>query len=330
MRKLRDIRNSLAITEPLLSPIFQFAALAIRPRIPLIAALMALCLSASCNRPLTKELPEPSQTSVSSTSTEEAERLKPTATGPAEQATPESPRTCQEKGQIRTDTVEDPRLFRPLPYRIYLPPCFDRQGETRYPTVYLLHGLGRTDSQWDDLGVDQAADRLMGLGRGSDFLIVMPWERTGIELESALVDILLPHIENEYNAAPDRQSRAIGGISRGAGWALRIGLKHPDLFRAIGLHSPAVLSPDFFNMPDWVDSISVGYQPQIWIDIGERDTLLEATLELRSRLDELGVSYRWHLNEGYHEDRYWMAHLTEYLEWYSDVLSSAPSSQEIR
>ena len=331
MRKLREIGISRARAEPLLPPIIQLAACATQARIPLIVALMAVCLSASCDRTLTKEIPEPSQTGVSPTSAGESEWRIPASSEPVEQPSSDSPQTCQEeKGQILTGTVEDPRLFRPLPYRIYLPPCFDRQGETRYPTVYLLHGLGRTDSQWDDLGIDEVADRIMGLGRSSHFLIVMPWERTGIELESAVVDVLLHHIESEYHALPTRQGRVIGGISRGAGWALRIGLKNPDLFRAIGLHSPAVLSPDLFNLADWTASISAGYQPLIWIDIGERDTLLEATLELKSRLDELGVSYRWHLNEGYHEDRYWMAHLTEYLEWYSDVLSAAPSGQDIR
>jgi enterochelin esterase-like enzyme len=231
--------------------------------------------------------------------------------------------TCdQEKGVVVSSELDDPRLFRPLPYRIYLPPCFNPNKESGYPTLYLLHGLGRTDSQWNELGVDKVADDLINSQQIAPLIIVMPWERTGIELETAVVDVLIPHLESTYPANQERQQRGIGGISRGGGWALRIGLKHPELFRAIGLHSPAVLAPDLFNLPDWAASIPAGYQPAIWIDIGEKDTLLTAAGELKTLLDELDIKYHWALNEGYHEESYWVAHLAEYLFWYSRVFRS--------
>jgi enterochelin esterase-like enzyme len=190
--------------------------------------------------------------------------------------------------------------------------------------------LGRTDSQWDEIGVDQVTDELLARQRISPFLIVMPWERTGIELESAIVEVLIPHIEHTYNASPMRQNRAIGGISRGAGWALRIGLKHPELFRAIGLHSPAILAPDLFTLSDWVESIPNAYQPIIWIDIGDKDTLLDGARELKNLLDDLGFSYQWTLKEGYHEENYWAANLAEYLQWYSKVLTSDAPKEGIQ
>lgn len=238
---------------------------------------------------------------------------------------------CADKsGQIIMDTLEDSRLSRPMPYRIYLPPCYDHGIENGYPTIYLLHGLQRTDSQWDDLGVDEIAVELFSKRQLSQFLIVMPWERTGLELESAVVEVLLPHIEQTYNASPIREARAIGGISRGAGWALRIGLKHPELFRAIGLHSPAILSPDLFKIPEWVKLIPTGYQPLIWIDIGAKDTLLSPTLELKALLDELQVPYEWSLGTGYHEESYWLSHMPQYLLWYSDVFALVAPSADVQ
>lgn len=206
----------------------------------------------------------------------------------------------------------DPDLPRSLPFRVYLPPCAD-QRRGQLPTLYLLHGLARSDSQWDELGADEVADRLIGLGLAEPFLMVMPWERLGLEYEPTIVDYLLPHIEREYGGSTDPWLRAIGGISRGAGWALRIGLAHADRFGAIGLHSPAVLVPDLYNLPGWLES---GTAPALWIDIGDRDPLRFSTQDLLDQLDELGVEYRFSSFAGEHSAQYWTQHLEEYLRWY--------------
>ncbi|MCZ6530183.1 MAG: hypothetical protein O6949_07610, partial [Chloroflexi bacterium] len=109
----------------------------------------------------------------------------------------------------------DSELPRSLPYRVYLPPCASEvQGQL--PTLYLLHGLARTDAHWDDLGADEVAKDLMVAEQAPPFLIVMPWERLGLEYDQTIVKYLIPHIESEYGASPDRALRSIGGISRGA------------------------------------------------------------------------------------------------------------------
>ena len=51
---------------------------------------------------------------------------------------------------------------------------------------------------------------------------------------------LMPHIKQTTRVARDRQGRAIGGISLGGSLALTLALDHPDLFSAVGGHSPAV------------------------------------------------------------------------------------------
>jgi len=191
---------------------------------------------------------------------------------------------------VLTDLV-DPALPRSLPYRVYLPPCYGRLEAQSYPVLYLLHGLGRTDSQWDDLGADEAADRLIAAGDAPPFLMVMPWERKGLEFESALVDFLLPAIEREYLALPNRSGRAMAGISRGAGWALRIGTNHREIFGAVALHSPAVLVPDLYNLPGLLAGLPPDSLPNLWIDIGDRDPLRVSALELASLLDQEGVGY---------------------------------------
>ncbi|MEE8120834.1 MAG: alpha/beta hydrolase-fold protein, partial [Anaerolineales bacterium] len=132
------------------------------------------------------------------------------------------------EGYIVQSEIEHPSLPRTLPFRVYLPPCYDEQPEKYYPALYLLHGLQGTDAQWDDLGVDEAANTLIESGTLPPFLIIMPWQRTGIEIETAILNVLIPHIDQTYRTRSEPKWRAIGGVSRGAGQALRIVLVHPD------------------------------------------------------------------------------------------------------
>jgi enterochelin esterase-like enzyme len=227
-------------------------------------------------------------------------------------------------GRIEVGQADD-RTGKLLTYRVYTPPCFDA-GITPIPILILFHGLTSTDSQWGALGVGTTADELIRTGQVPPFLILMPREDTGLDLESAVMDTLLPLVESTYHAGGDRNRRAIGGLSRGAGWALRIGLKHADLFGAIGMDSPAVLSPDLYFLPAWVKLIPSGQMPRLSIDIGRDDTLLPATHDLTALLDDLNVRYDWHLNAGEHTPSYWADHMAEYLRWYAAGWPS-PSSQ---
>lgn len=226
-----------------------------------------------------------------------------------------------ESGTIVIGELEDATLPSSLPYRIYLPPCFADLGGSTFPTLYLLHGLYYTDAQWDDLGAGEAADGLIARGEAPPFLIVMPRERKGLDFEHAIVDSLIPFVERTYRARPERSFRAIGGLSRGAGWALRIGLKHPELFASLGLHSPAVLPTDLFEIPDWSAELMPVQTPRLWIDIGDHDISRSSTFELRDLFDELQLNYTWRLFPGEHTTDYWASHVTTYLQWYSSPWS---------
>ncbi len=154
------------------------------------------------------------------------------------------------------------------------------------------------------------------------FVIVLPGERTGFDMLVALIDTLLPHVEQSMPTGGTPELRAIGGLSRGGGWALRIGLQHPELFGAIGLHSPAVLSPDLFLLPSWATEVPSESVPRLWIDMGSEDTLLPGALDLRARLDKLRWPYTWVQNPGEHTAAYWSGHLAEYLRWYAQAWPS--------
>ena len=224
----------------------------------------------------------------------------------------------QDKGSIETFEIDDARLPRPMPVRIYLPPCYQADADAGYPALYLLHGLQSTDSQWIDLGIGKAADRMIVDSGAQPFIIVMPWHRTGIDLISAVPEVLVPYVEANYSARSDRKFRAIGGLSKGGGQALVIGLMSPDVFSAVGMHSPAIPYEDSVILT-WATRIPPDSLPAFWIDIGRDDSLYPAAKVLIEGFETFNIPINVLLEEGDHLPGYWRSHTDDYLHWYSST-----------
>ncbi|HUE99806.1 MAG TPA: alpha/beta hydrolase-fold protein [Anaerolineales bacterium] len=207
-------------------------------------------------------------------------------------------------------------------FRIYLPPCYDEKTDQRYPVLYLLHGQTYTDDQWIRLGAVDAIDHLILSGESIPFIIAFPDDRywnlpPGPGFGQRLVDELIPYIDSTYRTFPDRNHRAIGGMSRGAGWALRLGLTHWDLFGTIGLHSLAVLQKDASRITDWLADIPPPSRPRVFMDIGDNDPELTMAGRVESDFNDFGLPHEWHLYSGAHTEEYWSAHVEEYMQWYA-------------
>ncbi|HXF83998.1 MAG TPA: alpha/beta hydrolase-fold protein [Anaerolineales bacterium] len=208
----------------------------------------------------------------------------------------------------------------PQAFFLYLPPCYESQADKRYPVLYLLHGQTYTADQWIRLGAVDAANHLILSGESEPFIIVFPDDRywnvpSGTKFGERLVNALIPYIDETYRTLPDPSHRAIGGLSRGAGWALRLGLTRPDLFRIIGLHSPVVFQGDAPHLPIWLRDLPT--PPFVYMDIGDQDRELKMALWLESQFNEYGLPYEWHLYSGAHTEEYWQAHVEEYMNWYA-------------
>ena len=259
------------------------------------------------------------------TATTEAPVSTPTL-APLPSATSTPIRCTKTEGRVTSHEIALPDDPRPLAYQLYLPPCFDPRSAAHYPSLYLLHGLAQSEAAWIQLGVAAAADELILAGEAPPFVIVLPGERTGYDMLTAIVDTLLPALESSLPIGGAADLRAIGGISRGAGWALRIGGQRPDLFGAIGMHSPAVLSPDLYLLPEWVRAMDRSALPRLWLDIGFDDTLLPKALELRQALDKVRWPYTWIIERGEHASSYWSPRLRTYLRWYAEGWLAPPSA----
>ena len=250
---------------------------------------------------------------------------KPSAT-PLPSATPTpTPLACwQQGGRYEEGSLRSDLLPLPMEYRVYLPPCYDQQGDRRYPVLYLIHGQNYNHDQWDRLGVDEAADRLIAAGEIPPLLIVLPHDRswampTEDRFGQVLVEGLVPTIDSNYRTLPERPYRAVGGLSRGAGWAVNLGLSRWELFGAIGGHSLPVFWTDTAYIRQWLKDIPPDELPRIYLDIGENDRpqILNSASWFENLLTEERIPHEWHLFPGYHEEAYWQSHLEQYLRWYT-------------
>jgi len=261
---------------------------------------------------------------VSPTSSPGRATSLPASPSPTQTAAPRAPACLEQGGRIVHGSLETKLLRYPLVYRIYLPPCYHESITERYPVLYLIHGQGFTDEQWDRIGADETADRLIASGEIPPLIIVMPYERYGGEppesgFAQAFIEQLIPHIDETYRTRPTAQYRAVGGLSRGGGWAIHFGLAYWKMFRAIGAHSPAVFHTDAQAMRTYLDTIPTLSLPRIYIDIGDRDRpeILRSATWFEELLDEKDISHEWHLFSGYHNEAYWSEHMPLYLKWYT-------------
>jgi enterochelin esterase-like enzyme len=220
-------------------------------------------------------------------------------------------------------TVKFSNPTKPLTFRVYLPPCYGAQEGYRYPVLYLIHGQTYREDQWDRLGIDEAADELIGAHVSPLFLIVMPLEEDTYEniytasFPVDLVEGLVPWMDTNYPTCTGRICRAIGGLSRGGAWALRLGFMHWEVFGSIGLHSTPPFTGDPNLLSSWLKQIPAEQLPRIYMDTGKRDWYLEQTSQFEHLLVTYAVPHEWYLFNGTHEEAYWSAHVLDYLAWYT-------------
>lgn len=235
----------------------------------------------------------------------------------------QTPVPCLEKSGQFEDFKIAFQPGQPFTFRVYAPPCFDPDSEVRYPVLYMIHGQTFAHDQWGRLGIGEAADEMI-LDRASvPFLIVMPREDdTFSDIYTSifardLIGGLVPWVDENYPTCADRACRAIGGLSRGGAWALRLGFLHWDLFGAVGLHSTPPFIGDPEKFPLWLREIPADQVPRIYIDTGRGDAYLVSTTRFENLLVQLNVPHEWYLFNGRHEEAYWSDHVADYLAWYT-------------
>lgn len=135
----------------------------------------------------------------------------------------------------------------------------------------------------------------------------------------------------------DRRRIAIGGISMGGFGSLRLALRSPGRFCAVGGHSPAMWrtgaetpagafdDAEDFERNDVIELLASRKRPlgkmRVWIDVGDQDPFVSADSELARVLRRQGQKITFHVWPGSHSGSYWNAHAAAYLRFYADALA---------
>jgi enterochelin esterase-like enzyme len=229
------------------------------------------------------------------------------------------PRETIAHGRIDTVEYDSKTVGNKRKALVYTPPDYARG--TRYPVLYLLHGIGGDEEEWRR-GANPSAilDNLIGDKKAVPMIVVMPNGRAQpndraegnvmatapafATFERDLIDDLIPFIESRYPAKRDRESRALAGLSMGGGQSLNFGLGHLDLFAWIGGFSsapntkmPEALVPDPKKAAEKLKLL--------WISCGDRDGLFYISQRTHAYLKERNVPHIWHVDSGAHEFAVW-------------------------
>ncbi|HZU87566.1 MAG TPA: alpha/beta hydrolase-fold protein, partial [Anaerolineaceae bacterium] len=229
------------------------------------------------------------------------------------------------QGKMEFTEIKAAGLRTPIKMRVYLPPCYDPTGEWLYPVVLMIHGQTYNYDQWDRLGMDEAADRLITSGELKPFLIFMPQEDDTFSdpqearYDKTVSDYILPWIDANYHTCQERKCRSVGGLSRGATWGMYLGFEQPQLFGSIGAHSLTPFFGDLWRLPRWASSTKPEDRPRFYLDMGEEDPFIPPTTEFKTEMTKQGIEYIWLLNKGGHNEEYWTSHVEDYLRWYAEA-----------
>ncbi len=139
---------------------------------------------------------------------------------------------------------------------VYTPPGYDGTT-TKYPVLILQHGSGENETGWTKQGrANFILDNLLAEGRVKPMIVVMDWGYANkaaapsdyTSFESVIVNDLIPAIDASYRTLPDKQHRAMAGLSMGGSQTLFIALHNLDKFAYVASFSGRITggtSPTF-------------------------------------------------------------------------------------
>jgi enterochelin esterase family protein len=250
---------------------------------------------------------------------------------------------------------------------VYTPAGYESSHD-RYPAFYLLHGGGGDEDAWDNLGrAREILDNLIAAGKTKPMIVVMtngnynqtaapgivpqvetpPSAATSsgmgqmLKFSDSIVVDLIPFVDKRYRTIPDRDHRAIAGLSMGGAQTYDAGFHHMDQFAYVATFSagvimfpgaikppagqsgplsilqlmgspidPVALTADFPKL----DASANQKLRLLYITSGESDPLNHANLQFMDWLTSRGVQYKKMILPGYgHEWSFWRISLAALL-----------------
>jgi len=129
---------------------------------------------------------------------------------------------------------------------VYTPPGYDADASARFPVLYLQHGMGEDETGWIFQGhANLILDNLIAEKKAVPMMIVMdsgyasrpagPFSPAAAgpdftAFQDVMIKEIVPMIDATYRTIPNRDHRAMAGLSMGANQALQIATQNLDTF----------------------------------------------------------------------------------------------------
>lgn len=250
--------------------------------------------------------------------------------------------------EVVTLKLDSKMMAREMPYRVLIPNDYKNAPGTRYPVVYLLHGLTGHFSNWTD------KTGLAEYGFNHKFIIVTPegdngWYTDSVstpndKYESYIVKELIPEIDKKYRTLADREHRIIAGLSMGGYGSLKFGLKYPEMFSLIGSFSGALgaagwteknagsigksmdavfgadetaetrRSNDIFKLMKEMTPEKAKALPYIFQSCGTEDFLIQNNRDFLAIINEKKVPHEYREHPGIHDWIFWDDQVRDFLD----------------
>lgn len=216
--------------------------------------------------------------------------------------------------------------------------------DRKYPVLYLLHGGGDDEDTWIEMGrLPQIMDNLTANGDAVPMIVVMPNDWTnqmaaqdlmdaepvgdvfsptiGEEGREAfferskfvadLVNNVIPCVESRFSVLPDRENRAIGGVSMGGAVLLNVIRTHPGLFDYIALLGSGHLQAERLA-GDMATLKDAGYR-LFYLGVGDGDMALPGARSTMEAMDGAELPYVWFNCHGLHNWTSWRLDLQDLI-----------------
>ena len=229
---------------------------------------------------------------------------------------------------------------------VYTPAGYESNPKTKYPVLYVLHGIGGDEDAWVTQGrATQILDNLIARGQAKPMIVV--FTNGNISEEAAPLEnstgytrptMSLPQtmegtfetsfpevvkfIDSHYRTIAKKQGRAICGLSMGGFHTLYVTLNNPDMFNYSGMFSAAIgtgseqtaAHKEIYADVDAKLATYFSRKPALlWIGIGSTDFLIQSNNEFRAKLDAAGYPYQYMETDGGHIWRNWRIYLSEFV-----------------
>jgi S-formylglutathione hydrolase FrmB len=255
-------------------------------------------------------------------------------------------------GELETRTLQSEALGKEMKVNVLLPDGYAAAPDRRFPVIYLLHGYGGDYTEWQRVGVVEEAAGLLALvvmPEGDKSFYVNHHDDPKGKWEDYLTRDVVSFVDRTYRTQARREGRAISGLSMGGYGAMVLGLRHPELFGCAASHSgalgvPAPASPGeiderlsrifgpadsaerkVYDLKTLLREIPKESRPEIYLDCGSKDFLLEWNRSLVAELSKLGYGYEYREMPGGHSFDYWKRNVRYSMNYQLAALGRAPA-----